>query len=267
MPLTKYYFDEHLYILSEASLDLYLEDRPLLTFFNREDLRKTKLKNNEKIEIKEVGGITREAWIEESGELHGESLKFNAGRVTSSCFYKKGLLHGPSFYYAEEGQLLTSSYFFEGLKQGESLYYYPSGSLYHRESYLQGKYHGMQLYYYETRGIKAMMTYKSGILDGPTVLFYPEGKIKRTITFIEGKKHGLEKMYYANGTLADEGEFVFDEAIGIHRQWNKKGVCTKETNYCELSSSKVEPLRSLMGAQSKQGDEVLKASSLKDLSS
>jgi antitoxin component YwqK of YwqJK toxin-antitoxin module len=138
--------------------------------------------------------------LETPFNYEGESKTFYpSGKLKSVCYYKDLDLHGPSFFYSEEGMLLSQSWFFFGKQQGKMKQYYSSGKIYSLQQFKDGKREGKQEYYFEEGGLKSFMFYHNGTLHGETLLYHPTGKLKRKTCFSNGAKTGEDKIWDEEG--------------------------------------------------------------------
>jgi len=115
-------------------------------------------------------------------------------------YRKKGLLHGPSIFYAKNGQLLSQTWYFQGKKQGKVRRYYPTNQLYSLERYIDGMAHLIHEFYYLDGLLKTSISYDRGQFHGKTKLFWPDGNLKRECQFSHGKKQ-WDKIYDEKGEL------------------------------------------------------------------
>lgn len=115
-------------------------------------------------------------------------LLYPSGNICQKLFYNKGLLHGPTVFFSEEGEELVHSWFVEGKQEGKSCSYWPGGALRSLLLFAGGKQQGLQRYFYSDGTIKSEISFKSGLLEGTTILYDTKGKVKREITFAGGKR-------------------------------------------------------------------------------
>ena len=109
-------------------------------------------KNNQKIGdasvviAKDMG----EVFLEKDNKKYGEMKNFYpSSSLLSQCYYYNNLLHGPSIFFSEGGQVLSTSWFYLGKRQGEMGQYYRDGSIYSYQMFLENKLEGEQLYFYK----------------------------------------------------------------------------------------------------------------------
>jgi antitoxin component YwqK of YwqJK toxin-antitoxin module len=142
------------------------------------------------LDLKEMwddeGNLLRK-WQEVDGKIEGEMHFFYPSKGISH--YKNGLLHGPSIFFSEKGNILSKSEFYLGKLHGKRMAYYLSGSIYAEEEYVLGKREGQHLYFYENGKIKTLLHYVQDLLDGEVVLFWPDGREKRRLIFQKGTCH------------------------------------------------------------------------------
>lgn len=141
--------------------------------------------------------------LESNLPIEKKILYYSNKKELSVMHYHKDLLHGPSFFYSEKGNLLSSTWFYEGKRYGKAYQYYNSSKLYSLNKFLKDNMEGRQIYYYENGNVKTIMNYKNGTLDGEVKLFYESSKLKRHIIFQNGKK--------IQDNIFDEHEKIIDE--------------------------------------------------------
>jgi antitoxin component YwqK of YwqJK toxin-antitoxin module len=142
--------------------------------------------------------------IEEPFQGHVYRESYSSGALFQESHYLGDLLHGPSQFYSEEGNLLVRHFFYQGKREGKGWQYYASGGLYALERYLQGKRQGKQEYYFEDGNRKSLLHYRSGLLEGEVLLFWPSGRKKREAKFIQGVRTGWDRIWEEDGTLKEE---------------------------------------------------------------
>jgi antitoxin component YwqK of YwqJK toxin-antitoxin module len=146
-------------------------------------------------------------------------------------YFLDGILHGPSTYYSNQGNILSQNWFFKGLQQGKAWRYYPDGTLASKQGFHDGQWEGTQEYFYSGGSIKSFLTYSKGLLNGVVRLFYPDGKLKREVNFINGKRQGYDRLWDEIGLMVMEAQFEMDTPVGAARQWFSNGNISKEVVY------------------------------------
>lgn len=153
------------------------------------------------------------------------------GALKSKHTLYKGKFHGPSAFYAENGQILSLNWFINGQLEGKSWFYYPSGELYALKRHKKNLLNGRQEFFYRNGLLKSALNFKSGHIDGEFVLFYENGKVKREMVFKNGKRNGPERMWNEEGMLILEAHYRNDQPIGMAKEWYSNGVLAKEISY------------------------------------
>lgn len=129
-----------------------------------------------------------EYYVIKDDKFHGEyRLTYPEGTIKMKCFYKEGLLHGPSTFFSESGQVTTQTWFLQGKQEGKAFGFYKSGAKAYVQRFCDGRWEGLQEYWYENGNVKTSMTYLDGELDGDVLLYFPNGQLKRKLTFSSGK--------------------------------------------------------------------------------
>ena len=167
--MTVYQFDQKRLILSDPKLGIFIDEpfapRLLPPFSSLRDDSEVTLEESA-AEGQISGGFCSERGFD--GQWRCWTVE---GALRAECYYRDGMLHGPSRFYAENGQCLSESWFYAGLQHGEVRRYYRSGALSALEAYLHGKRCLEQLYYYPTGQMKTAMSYQEGKLHGQVLLF------------------------------------------------------------------------------------------------
>lgn len=117
-----------------------------------------------------------------------EHLYYSDGSVKAEMFYEKGLLHGPSTFFSQKGQVLTKTWYVQGKKMGKVRYFYESGAPASLQRYKEGILEGLQEYWYEDQTSKSLIPYLEGAIHGEVRLFWPSGRIKRRCLYEKGVK-------------------------------------------------------------------------------
>jgi antitoxin component YwqK of YwqJK toxin-antitoxin module len=153
-----------------------------------EDLRNNSaLKDDHVLRIHKNSDGGFEYAVYKNNEFSGEyQLTYPSGKIKLHCFYNWGKLHGPSTFYAEDGEILTLSWFLQGKQTGKCRWYYHSQELYSVQRYIDNQWHGKQEYWYENGVLKTLMEYSRGEIDGMVKLYFPNGKVKRELEFSKG---------------------------------------------------------------------------------
>jgi antitoxin component YwqK of YwqJK toxin-antitoxin module len=145
---------------------------------------------------------------------HGECKTYYPNhKLKSKCYYFEGRLHGPSYYYTEEGVCVSLYWFVAGQRQGKAYLYYQTSELLGKEGFLDDLYHGEQLYYYRGGQIKSELYYDKGSLQGKIRLFYPNGQIKRATEYEAHLRHGEDRIFSLEGILVERERFLEGDAV------------------------------------------------------
>lgn len=164
-----------------------------------------------------------------------ERLYYSDGSCKLEQYYSKGMLHGPTSYFASDGKLLAQSWYVKGVQQGKAWYYYHTGDLYSVQRYRDGKWNGIQQYYHINGQIKTLVGYHRGVLEGDVWMYDVYGRPKRELHFTEGKRNGVERMWNDSGLLVLEAEFREGQATGRARTWHPNGTLSQEVVFDDHS--------------------------------
>lgn len=179
-------------------------------------------------------GAAHEFFTAHPGKVEGQSLLlYPDGKIEGEMFYLNGLLHGPTSFYHNDGQLLARSWFLNDKRVGKSWQYYPDGKVYSLMKYKEGLLHGRQEYYYPNGALKTILNYNQGVLDGEVWLYFHSGKPKRLLHFRNGMLDGKECMWNKKGLLVLEAEFKQNLPAGTSRTWHDNGRLSKEIIFHE----------------------------------
>ena len=97
--------------------------------------------------------------------------------------------------------------FYHGTKHETWLYQNRDSSLYDKEHFIKGWYRDSQISYYDDAS---------------------QTQIKEVIPIRYGKREGNYYFFFPNGKLAVEGQYVFDQKVGIWSEyWNTGTVTVK----------------------------------------
>lgn len=165
------------------------------------------------------------------GEWEENTTSYENGIVKSISYHFKGVLNGPTSFYAPNGQLLAKNWYLNGKLEGKGWFYYDTGELYALKRSKNGLYEGRQEFYYKNGLPKSVLFYKNGLLDGNICLYHPNGKMKREMDFKNGKKDGYEYFWNEDGILIIEACYEQDIPVGVAREWNANGNLAKEITY------------------------------------
>jgi len=197
---------------SPSSQDKYSFDRQTLTLIDQE----MNLDYNEPFSPKD-------------NEI--ECQYYPGGSPKLEHYYRKGLLHGPSTFYHENGTLLARAWYLDGKHQGKMWSYYATGHLHSLQRFSNGLSEGVQQFYYPDEIPRSILPYKEGQLQGSVLLYHPSGQLFRRLDFAEGKRDGLEQMWNESGVLMIEAHYKKDHPVDTAKNWYPNGVLASEVIY------------------------------------
>lgn len=73
------------------------------------------------------------------------------------------------------------------------------------------------------------------MLDGEVELRWPNGQLKRKCSFQRGIRHGWDRMWSEEGILLDEGRYVANKPVDVHRRYSEKGQLIEEIEYLDVA--------------------------------
>ncbi len=174
----------------------------------------------------------RAAYIAYDGKRHGQCrLYYPNGSVEAEMYYQMDKLHGPSFFYGENGEILSRTFFCEGKREGKVYFYYLSGKVSSIQRFKEGAWHGVQEYFYEDGAIKSLLPYSHGKLHGEVRLFWEGGKSKRSTNYLTGLREGKDQIWNEKGVLIDDADYRSGQPCGTHRHYSASGKPKEETVY------------------------------------
>lgn len=184
------------------------------------------------VQQKDQEGRLLAAFFAQGNLRHGEChLFFEEGALRSEMFYLEGQLHGPCMTYAQTGTLLSKTWYREGKKIGKAQFYSLSGALVSLQRFKNGQWEGMQEYFYEDGRSKSLIPFLDGKLHGKVALFWENGKPKREVHYKNGCKEGSDTLWNQEGIVIDEGTYLLDQPLGVHRHYFRNGVLKEERRY------------------------------------
>lgn len=183
-----------------------------------------------RIKDRELGLDYEEVFTPEK-KWYKESLFYPNGRIKFETSYLNDTLHGPSFFWSENGSLLASSWFIDGKQQGKAWTYYPNGALHSLKFFQEGLKVGLHRYFYSSGLPKSLLPYHKGVLDGEVLLYNYRGLLQRHLRFVKGKRCGLEQIWDNQGQLRIECQYENDHPMGFSRMWHSNGILAKEVVY------------------------------------
>lgn len=176
--------------------------------------------------------MLRAAFLTCDGKRHGQCrLYYPSGAVEADMYYQMDKLHGPSFFYGENGELLSRTFFCEGRREGKVYFYYLSGKVSSVQRFRDGRWHGAQDYFYEDGSKKSLLPYSHGKLDGQVRLFWESGQIKRTTSYADGLREGKDQLWNEKGVLVDDCEYRAGQPCGVHRHYFHSDKVKEEVVY------------------------------------
>jgi antitoxin component YwqK of YwqJK toxin-antitoxin module len=115
-------------------------------------------------------------------------LHYDTGAVRAEMHYQDGVLHGPSTFFSEKGDVLSKTWYVQGKKVGKVRTFYLSGARAALQRYKDGILDGLQEYWYEDQTPKSLIAYAQGQVHGEVSLFWPSGRLKRRCLYEKGVK-------------------------------------------------------------------------------
>jgi antitoxin component YwqK of YwqJK toxin-antitoxin module len=143
----------------------------------------------EKLLIKDdAGKLTHDSTML-GGNLHGETVLYNHGRVSARLQFQNGKQEGEAIYYDDLGQVTMRSFYHDGKQDGETTYFDQTGKIVRKATYAAGQLNGRMTDYYPASGkAREVSHYKDGLLDGDFFRFAADGKLEERICYRKGRK-------------------------------------------------------------------------------
>lgn len=192
----------------------------------------------------------------ENDVRHGIKTKyFFNGKISAEISYKNGELNGPYKSYFLDGQPYEIGQSIDDFYNGPWKKYYADGTLRMEMTYDKGYLQGEYLEYDSDGKLHFSYDYRKGEIIAYTFFdktgevvssnrkkggeflyeaYTPEGNLKsKGLYDVKGGKMGYWKFYDRNGALEEEGEYINNDAIGIHSTYYSDGAIKSETTFSE----------------------------------
>jgi antitoxin component YwqK of YwqJK toxin-antitoxin module/Flp pilus assembly protein TadD len=134
---------------------------------------------------------------------------FVNGKLSGEGEYKYGDLDGPYKYYFPDGSISTSQFYKKGLLDSTMRSYYYGGNLATEGTYRFGNKSGTWKHYLENGKLEYTEEYVNGQLHGKEIYYYEDGKIDTETEYYEGDRHGWVKKYDEAGAVIYNVKFEF----------------------------------------------------------
>lgn len=180
--------------------------------------------------------------------------------LISKELYVTNIKQGISYYYHDNGKIYQEVMYKDNLKHGSGKEFNESGRLiallqYRYNSLIdkelinrvdsKGKKNGVWRDYYANGNVKSEVNYKHGLLDGYVKDYEENGKLIKMQRYINGKlvvvkdddneqKVEIVNDYFPDGSVKTSGGFKDNKAVGIHREYDKKGEVVAGKVYSDI---------------------------------
>ncbi len=115
---------------------------------------------------------------------------------------EKGLLHGLSVKWYDNGVEQEIANYKNGLLHGLRVSFYTDGTLRSKETFEEGQSVGLAEEFYSDNTKKCELHYTNGKIEGEKWEYFPNGKRKSLTSYKEGKKEGYSFEWFENGVVA-----------------------------------------------------------------
>jgi len=132
------------------------------------------------------------------------------GKLAGEGEYKYGDLDGPYKFYFPDGSVSTTQFYKKGLLDSSLRSYYYGGKLATEGTYKLGNKTGTWKHNLENGKLDFTEIYVDGLLHGKKTYYYENGKIDTETDYYEGDRHGWLKKYDEDGNLIYQLRFEFD---------------------------------------------------------
>jgi antitoxin component YwqK of YwqJK toxin-antitoxin module/Tfp pilus assembly protein PilF len=126
---------------------------------------------------------------------------FVNGKLSGEGEYKYGDLDAPYKFYFPDGSISTSQFYKKGLLDSILRSYYYGGTLATEGTYKLGDKIGMWKYYLPNGKLDYTEEYVDGQLQGKKINYYENGKVNTETEYYEGERHGWLKKYDESGAV------------------------------------------------------------------
>jgi len=138
---------------------------------------------------------------------------FINGKLAGEGEYKYGDLDGPYKFYFPDGSVSTTQFYKKGLLDSTTRSYYFGGKLATEGTYKLGDRIGTWKHYLENGKLEYTEEYVDGQLHGKKIYYFENGKIDTETDYSEGDRHGWLKKYDETGAVVYNLKFHFDVPV------------------------------------------------------
>jgi antitoxin component YwqK of YwqJK toxin-antitoxin module len=133
---------------------------------------------------------------------------WSEGQLKFRTEYYKGVEHGSSKSWFENGLLATERDYISGEKTGVHLGWWPNGELKFRYHFKQDRYHGEIFEWYESGLPFQELHYSHGKEEGAQKAWRENGKLYMNLVYKNGKRYGMFNAQPCYSVKNGKGDYV-----------------------------------------------------------
>ena len=127
-----------------------------------------------------------------------------------------------------EGQVLEKTGYLKGLQHGRSFLYFNNGSIKEQRFYIAGKKEGIHKGWWQNGNKKFEYNFENGLHEGDLFEWYENGSPLRSFQYKKGKELGTQKMWEINGKIRANYVVKNGHRYGLIGLKNCKSVSNEE---------------------------------------
>jgi antitoxin component YwqK of YwqJK toxin-antitoxin module len=162
------------------------------------------------------------------GELDGEYRLYNEGLPDYQMFFENGQNNGKNTGYHHNGKIAREISMEDDERNGFSDYYAPDGTFMYRVRYLNNMIQGIS---WKNNSGAFVPEIPVNQKMNQVVAYYPNGRVSAKISLKSGLYHGKFVSNYPDGKPLRESEYLFDENVGVTREYYPDGKLLQVATY------------------------------------
>ncbi len=162
------------------------------------------------------------------GDIDGEYLTYEEGKLSTRSFYTCGELEGVFEVYSPEGKLTSSMSYIRGILDGPATIRDDSGELLQKLEYKKGLLDGV-VTVYDNGLVQSRTTYAKDKKTGSFIMYGPQSKPQIESMYINGELEGMTKVFDEEGQLLMDVPYQKGKRSGVAVEYNtlSGGIRTK----------------------------------------
>ncbi|PBQ31944.1 hypothetical protein CNR22_09235 [Sphingobacteriaceae bacterium] len=171
-----------------------------------------------------VNGKKNKVWkyYTQTGATKEETEFSNGAEKLYKSFYENS---NPSVEVAIADNKIT------GVKKA----YFSNGNIASSTEYKNGEISGTETHYYRNGSLRYSIKNEKKVINGDLVEYFDNGRIYQKVSFVNDNREGASKTFFnnANNTVASEGVYKKNKAIGEWKTYYRGGSIYKQMTYNE----------------------------------